>query len=232
MNLTISEKHKNIAYKAFKKMILNDYPYHLEINDLELDAIFSEVYSNVLSQHSRIKNKFFSDDGNGIIDFKFLDHYLIFCFRMANFIYKNYSNIELAEAIYYSSKIRTSTDLYYTTEIDDFFMPAHSIGSVMDSRSKYGKVFKIYNGVHIGPYDILDKDPKDWIHPKFGDGVTLLANSSVYGATEIGNNVIVSAKSLIINEIIPSNCIVIGSSPKLFVLPYNGDSLEIVSLEK
>lgn len=217
------------TYAGFRKMVINDYPYELEIDDNELFPIFSQVYNDVLDQHSKINNKFFSREGKGIIDFRYLDHYLIICFRVANFIFKNTKNIDLAEGIYYSSKIRTSTDLYYTAEIEKYFMPCHSVGAVMDSRAQFGKLFKIYNGVHMGPHNINGVDPKDWKHPKFGNGVTLLANCSVYGDTVIGDNVIVSPNSLIINEKIPSNCIVIGQSPRLHVLPNNENNLALIT---
>jgi len=216
-------------YAAFKKMVLSDSPYEIKFNDIELHPIFSKVHENVLDQHSKIRNKFFSREGKGIIDFLFLDHYLIICYRVANYIYKNNFDLSLAEAIYYSSKVRTSTDLYYTAEIGDYFMPVHSVGAVMDSRAHFGELFKVYNGVHMGPYRINGIDPKNWSHPKFGNGVTLLANSSVYGDTEIGNNVIISSNSLVINEKIPSNCIVMGQSPKLFILPNPTNNLDLLT---
>lgn len=219
----------NKEYSALKKLVLNDYPYELLIDDNELFPVFEKIYYDICEQHSRINNKFFSNDGKGIVDFKYLDHYLIFCYRLANYIYKEFKNIELAEAIYYSSRIRTATDLYYTAKIGDYFMPVHSIGAVIDSRAEYGELFKVYNGVHIGPYNIQGVDPKDWKHPKFGNGVTLLAKSSVYGNTEIGDNVIVSAGTIVINEKIPSNCIVIGQSPKLYVLPNKFSNLDLIN---
>lgn len=216
-------------YYGFKKMILNDYPYELLLDDFEFYPIFSKIYSFVLEQHSRINNKFFSKDENGIINFVYLDHYLIFCYRLANYLYKEKLSFELAEAIYYSSRIRTGTDLYYIAEIGDYFLPVHSIGTVMDSHATYGKLFKIYNGVHIGPYNIIGIDPKDWKHPRFGDGVTLLANCSVFGNTEIGDNVIVSVGSMLINEKIPSNCIVLGQSPKLGVIPISVSNFDLLN---
>lgn len=216
------------AYSALKKMLLTDHPYELEIDDDTFYEIFEKVYTKVLSQHFNINNKFFSTADEGIINFCFLDHYLIFCFRLANHIFINKLDLKLAEAIYYSSKIRTCTDLYYTANIGDYFIPAHSLGTVMDSRATYGKLFKIYNGVHIGPYNILGVEAEKWDHPKFGDGVTLLANSAVYGSTCIGNNVIISARSVVINENIPDNCIVIGQSPKLSVVPYNMSNFDLL----
>ena len=50
----------NKEYIAFKKMILNDYPYELIIDDNELLPVFKHVYNSVCEQHSRINNKCFS----------------------------------------------------------------------------------------------------------------------------------------------------------------------------
>lgn len=216
-------------YIAFKKMILNDYPYEIAIDDNEIFPVFKKIHLAICEQHSRINNKFFSNEGKGIVDFKFLDHYLIFCYRIANYIYKNYKNNQLAEAIYYSSRVRTSTDLYYTAEIGNYFIPVHSLGAIIDSHAVYGNLFKIYNGVHIGPYNIQGINPKEWKHPRIGNGVTLLANSGVFGTTEILDNVIVSMGTIIINEKIPSNCIVMGKSPNLYVLPITISNFDLVT---
>lgn len=210
-------------------MIVNDYPYQIHINDGTFYPQFKEVFDDLIFQHSQINNKFFSNDRVGMLDFKFLDHYLIFCFRMANFLFTRQIDNQLADAIYYSSRIRTSTDLYYIADIGKYFIPVHSLGTVMDSRAIYGKLFRIYNGVHIGPYNIIGTKPENWDHPRFKDGVTLLANSSVYGSSEIGRNVIVSAGARIINEIIPDDCIVIGQSPELKILPLLQSNFEILN---
>jgi serine acetyltransferase len=206
-------------YNAFKKMIINDYPYEIGIDNDFFAPIFKKIYNELLVQHSHVNNKYYSDAHGGIISTSFLDHYLILCFRVANYLYKLNVSLELAEAIYYSSRIRTSTDLFFTAEMGDYFIPVHSLGAVIDSRAKYGQLVKIYNGVHIGPYDILKLPPEQWKHPEIGNGVTLLANSGVFGNSIIGDNVVVAGRAVIINEIIPNNCIVIGQSPRLNVIP-------------
>jgi serine acetyltransferase len=221
------EKYKN-EYKAFIKMISNDYPYEIEIDDDFLSPIFDKIYNDLLIQHSHILNKFYSNGTRGIINFCFLDHYLIFCFRLANYLYQSGYSLLLAEAIYYSSKIRTSTDLFYTANIGEYFIPVHSLGAIIDSRAKYGKLLKVYNGVHIGPYDIVGVPADQWKHPIIGNGVILLANSGVFGDTEIGDNVIVSMKSIIINEKIPNDCIVMGQSPRLSIIPHERNNLELL----
>ena len=213
-------------YMALKKMITQDYPYEIILDD-NFYYIFFQIYRKILSEHSAIQNKFYSDNGQGIINLIYLDHYLILCYRLSNYLYKN-NSLELANAIYYSSKLRCSTDLFYTTEIGPYFIPVHSLGTIIDSHATYGYLFKIYNEVHIGPYNIIGKDPSHWEHPVFGNGVTLLSKVSIFGKTIIGNNVIVSSGAVIINEIIPDDCIVIGQSPNLYFMPLKEKNTNLI----
>lgn len=202
------------TYKALKKCVLTDYPYEIEWDDTILEGLFAKVYSSVIEQHGHINNSYYSDENGGKLMLNYLDHYAILCFRFANELYKQGFS-QIADSVYYSMRVRCSVDLYYTSNIGECFMPVHALGAVMDSHATYGKYFKIYNACHIGPFSIVGKEPKDWIHPKFGDFVTMLAHSKVYGNSIIGNNVIISAGTTIINEEIPDNCIVSGVSPNL-----------------
>lgn len=201
-------------YEAVKKCILIDYPYEIEWLDDVAFLFFQDVYNKVIEDHSHINNPYYSNEQGGRLLLNYLDHYAILCFRYANHLWAKGLSM-LADAVYYSMRIRCSLDLYYTSSIGECFMPVHALGTIMDSHASYGKHFKIYDGCHIGPYSIIGKDPKEWVHPKFGDYVTMLAHSTVYGNSVIGNNVIISSGTTIINEEIPDNCIVSGASPNL-----------------
>ena len=204
----------NSIYYAIKRSVLSDYPLDIEWDDNIIEGVFLTVYENVIEDHSHINNSYYSDGSGGRLILNYLDHYVIICFRFANRLYKLGMN-QIADSIYYSMRVRGSIDLFYTSNIGECFMPVHALGTIMDSHAQYGKYFKIYDGCHIGPYSIVGKAPNEWIHPKFGDFVTMLAHSMVFGNSVIGNNVIVSAGTTIINEEIPDNCIVSGTSPNL-----------------
>lgn len=201
-------------YCALRKCITTDYPYDLCWEDEILWPIFKNVYNDIKEQHSKINDKNFSMDNKGLIKLNFMDHYVILLYRFSNSLWKA-GFVEFAEALYYSLKMRAGMELFYKTEIGRFFIPTHAIGSIIDPHGTYGSYFRIFNGVHIGPFDILRKEREKWIHPSIGNNVTLLGGAKVYGSTIIGDNVVVSANTTVINEKIPSNCIVIGSSPKL-----------------
>ena len=214
-------------YKAFKRLVLNDFPYNIEWEDSVIEPFWDLTWERVLLEHSNMNDPYFFRDGKPLLNLKYIDHYIILGFRLANLLWKN--NLEhYSEAIYYSYRVRGSIDLFYRTEIGPYFLPNHTMGSVIDSHAKYGKLLFIMNGIHIGPYNIIGKDAAELNHPVIGDYVTLLSKCSIFGKTVIGNNVIVSNNALIINEEIPDNCIVYGQSPNLYFAPLkikNSDKL-------
>ena len=207
-------KTREENFFAIRQCVLTDYPYPIDWEDREVQGIFNATYDDIIEQHSHICNRYYNDGNTGLINLNFLDHYVILAYRFANALWKN--NLPIyAEAVYFSLRIRGSLDLFYTTDIDKFFMPTHSLGAVIDSHVKYGKLFKVYNGCHLGPYNIVGVDPKEWKHPKVGDYVTMLGGSKLFGETTVGNNVIISVNTVVVNEEIPDNCIVSGISPNL-----------------
>lgn len=213
-------------YQAVKKCVLADYPYPVEWDDNELYPLFREVFNDVLEQHSKIDNRYYSRDGKGLLMLEYLDHYVILTYRLANVMWKS-GKSEWADVFYYSMRMRGCLDLFYQCEIGPYLMPVHALGACLDAHAKYGKLFSFQNGVHIGPYDIVGKAPEDWVHPVFGDGVLLESGAQVYGNCHVGNNVIVSINTVIINEDIPDNCVVCGQSPHLVVkrLKVRNDSI-------
>ncbi|MBF0216041.1 MAG: hypothetical protein HQL30_03490 [Candidatus Omnitrophica bacterium] len=222
----------NRNYKAFVRTVKSDHPYEMDdyMDGGEFKSTFKGVHQCLLEQHSRIKDRYFSQSGKGLLDLKHFDHYLIICLRVANALFRAGTRLDIAEAIYYSSRARTSVDIYYRSDIGDYFIPCHPIGTVIDSHSKYGIGLNLYNNVHIGPYDIVGKDPADYIHPVFGDGVVIMANVTIYGDCKIGNNVIVSHGTTIINQDIPDNCLVMGKSPDLKLLPNFHNNLSVLNI--
>jgi serine O-acetyltransferase len=204
-------------YLAFKKLVIQDFPYEVDWNDTILKPIFLDVHEKLKEQHSHINESYYSRDGVGLIRLEYIDHYIILAYRYSNALWKagltNYADI-----VYYSNRVRGNLDLFYKAEFGDYLMCVHALGAVLDCHATYGNLFSFYNGIHVGPYSIVGKEPSEWIHPVFGDYVTLLSGAKVYGKTVIGNNVIVSPNTVIINEEIPDNCIVSGISPNLYFM--------------
>ena len=54
-------------------------------------------------------------------------------------------------------------------------------------------------------------------YPEFGENILIYADSKVIGDSKLGNNIIVSANTLIKDAEIPDNSIVFGQSPNLLI---------------
>ena len=90
----------------------------------------------------------------------------------------------------------------------DIFFFDHPIGSVI-GRAKYRDYFSFTQGCTVGQ--------NDGIYPEFGERVVMLSDSKVIGRSVIGDNVVISANAYIKDTVIPSDCIVFGSSPGLVI---------------
>ncbi len=117
-----------------------------------------------------------------------------------------------ADQVYYLNKIMHGIDWYHPIELPIHFMCEHPVGSVL-GRASYGDYLMIYQGTTIGG----NRENGYLFYPKIGNRVTMYANATVLGKSDIGNNVIISANSYLINEKVPDNSIVFGSSPNIVI---------------
>ena len=129
----------------------------------------------------------------------------IFLFRLGNECHRN--NLDQYKfQIHWLLKELCSCEIYFNNEIEEGFYVIHGQGTVIGSRNRIGKGFKIHQGCTIG-------------HKKNGVGngnvigndVTLYCNSSIIGELIIGNNVIIGAHVLITKNL-EENSIVIATS--------------------
>lgn len=143
-------------------------------------------------------------------------HWMLFLFRLSHQIYingrENSQTPKEADMVYYLNKILHSVDWYYAIDLPIHFLCEHPLGSVL-GRAKYGDRLFVYQGTTIGGNhrkDLID-------YPTIGDNVILYANSTILGGCNIGNNVVISSDSYLINEVIPDNSLVFGRSPNLII---------------
>ena len=121
-------------------------------------------------------------------------------------------HIQFADKIYYLNKIMNSVEWYWNIRLPVHFIVEHPLGSVL-GKGIYGDYFSIYQGVTVG--ERLSRDVVDW--PRLGHHVTMFAHSSVIGKCDVGDWVIISADTKVVNEDIPDHSIVFGRSPELVI---------------
>jgi serine O-acetyltransferase len=129
----------------------------------------------------------------------------LYLFRLGVELRKN--NIEnLKPQLHSILKEMCSMEIYFNNDIDIGFYIIHGVGTVIGSRNKIGKGFKIHQGCTIG-----HKTNGGGKGNSIGNNVTMYANSSIIGENIIGDNVIIGAHVLVTKDV-PRNSVVIGSN--------------------
>lgn len=134
--------------------------------------------------------------------------YAIYLYYLSHIIYKKGESKKTRTLIYYLNKSLHSNDWYYEVALPKLFWAEHPLGSVM-GRGKYSDGFFFMQNCTIGGNNDC--------YPTLGKNVHMYSNSSILGNANIGNNVVLGAGTIIMDEDIPSNCLVFGHSPKLII---------------
>ncbi len=134
--------------------------------------------------------------------------YCVFLYYLSNEMYLQDNSGENAEKVYYLNKILNSVDIFYEVTMPDIFSLEHPLGSVM-GRAKYGDYFHFYQGCTVGG--------SNGLYPLLGKGIVMYSNSKILGDCHVGNNVIMSANSYIIDCNIPDNSIVFGQGREMVI---------------
>jgi serine O-acetyltransferase len=133
----------------------------------------------------------------------------VFFYRLLRKMEEQGYEDSLKYQIHFLMKVLCGCEIYWSSEIDEGFYVVHGVGTVIGARSKIGKGFRIYQGCTVGQKDLKHKEKV----PKIGNDVTLFSNSQILGDVTIGDNSIIAASSLVINNI-EENQLVAGNPAK------------------
>ena len=150
-------------------------------------------------------NKYLNPGGNPYFSLYHSGCWALFLYYLSNSLKGNKA---CAEKIYYLNKIMHNVDWYFEIELPAHFMIEHPVGSVL-GRAKYGDYLFIYQGVTVGG--------NGGKYPVLGNYVKFFSDAKVVGNSYIGDRVVLSANSYVIDEDIPNDCIVFGQSPNLII---------------
>lgn len=153
---------------------------------------------------SRIKKKYYEENGEVVFDHLNADHMAVFLYFLGNSIWKSGGETDLPVKISYLNKILHGLDLFYSVGMPDVFLLVHPLGSVIGN-ARYSDYLVVYQNCTVGA---VDSD-----YPLFGEGVVLYSRSSVVGKCCVGNDVVFAANSAIVNTDVPSRTVVLGSYP-------------------
>lgn len=183
-----------------------------QVDDEIVLSVVPDALSAIQQNYEGMPNKRFYDGSDVVFSPLMSVQWMNFLYRISHAIYKKYGGCQTADQVYYLNKIMHSNDWFYAIDLPTHFHCEHPLGSVL-GRAEYGDYLFIYQGITVGG----NRSKGELSYPKIGNNVIMFANSTVLGKTIIGTNVVVSAGTQIINEIIPDNCMVFGKSPDLII---------------
>ena len=136
------------------------------------------------------------------------DHYCLYLYFFSNTLYRNNSNKNVFEKLYYLNKTLNSVEMFYEIELPDIFMVIHPVGTVL-GRAKYSDFMTVYQNCTVGSND--EKKPE------LGKYLIMRPGSVVLGNSKIGNNCQLASNRILIDKNLPENSTYYGN-PKNFFL--------------
>jgi len=134
-------------------------------------------------------------------DFSYLNsgQYAIFLYFLSNEIYSISGDVHAATKLFLLNKAINGIDLYYEVMMPEHFLIGHTVGMVF-AKAKYGDYCVFHQGCTVGR--------QDGNRPVIGRGVVMYPDSSIIGRCRIGDNVVISAGTKVLNEDVLDDCIV------------------------
>ena len=200
--------------KNIREILLHQLrAYWTEVNEHVIDEALPETFQTIAKGFWGLPNPRYFNGSDVQFSPYISVHWMIFLYRLSHVLFiRNKSTPIEADQVYYLNKIMHGNDWFYAIELPVHFLCEHPLGSIL-GRAKYGDYLFVYQGTTVGG----NWSSGTLYYTTIGDNVTLYANSTVLGKSIIGNNVLISSGTYLINETIPDNCIVFGRSPEIIV---------------
>lgn len=183
------------------------------------DYVKQALHDMDVNYSAAVNKRLYNDEGI-VFNPNFSITWMIFLYRLSHRLFVD-GKQEYADRVYYLNKIMHSNDWYHAIELPEHFLAEHPLGTVL-GRAQYGDYFFVYQGCTVGG----NRKNGKLNYPKIGKNVIMYANSTILGDCNIGNNVVISANSYLINEEVPDNCIVFGSSPNIVIKKRNEEEIK------
>lgn len=167
-------------------------------------ALFDMALQRIENCFSKIKRKYYFDNGGFLFDHLNCDHMATLLYFYGNTIWRETGDCDLPTRLFYLNKIMHGLDLFYSLKMPDVFFLIHPVGTVLGN-AEYGDYLVVYQNCTVGSVKT--------IYPRFGNGTILYSKSSVIGNCTLGNDVVIAANTLLIDTNVPGNTVVTGHFP-------------------
>ena len=165
-----------------------------------IHAFMSDALERTRLCFTGIEKKKFRDGVQVMFNYLHPDHYAMFLYLLSNTVSRLDKQNPLAFRLFYLNKALHGLDAYHDTELPEVFQFMHPLGTIL-GQATYGNYFCVYQGCSVGC-------DEQGIFPVIGEHVVLYAGASVIGRSHIGNNVVISANTMVLNQDICNNKLV------------------------
>jgi serine O-acetyltransferase len=171
----------------------------LKVDDIQ--AVLPQVMARLEHCFQAVDSKYFFDGHQTIFSHLHGDQYAIFLYMLSNELFRQGAPADLCSKVFLLNKALHGCDIFYEVELPSIFLVVHPLGTVL-GRGQYSDYFVAYQRCGVGSnHDI---------YPKFGQHVTLRPGAAVLGASSIGDHCHIAAETLIIDQDIKDNTLVMG----------------------
>lgn len=136
------------------------------------------------------------------------DLYAQFIYYLSNTIWRNEQNNHVAAKLFYLNKTLHGLNCMYDTTLPDIFLLIHCVGTVL-GKAFYSDYFVACHNVTVG----ADKD----FFPNILERVYMGPGSSIVGKCTVGSNSHLAINSIVLNQDVKDDCVVVGHSPNLIL---------------
>jgi len=196
---------------SFNQLISLAFPYQIELGKSYYPS--RESFENAIYSWQETKKllkiKYWADWESSLPNSYNADHMTLFNYLLAKEEVKLGKSAS-ADRICYLNRIRNGINVWHSVDLPRKTLFVHAIGSVIGNAT-FGTSIVCYQNVTVGG--------SKGKYPVFQGSCVIFAGASVIGNCSIGDNVVIGAGALVIDEDIPANSTVIGKVPNLRVLP-------------
>ena len=198
---------------SISKIIEYSFGESRKVQDLE-NFPQEESYVAAVSKWNKLREsyvslKYWSDWDNEIPNLHNSDHMTVFLYLLAREEAAS-GKIQSADRLSYLNRIRNGIDLWHTVTLPNRFFVVHPIGTVL-GRAIYADKLVFYQNVTIGSSNNH--------YPTFKGSCLIYSGASILGNSLIGENVVIGAGTLLIDQEIPPNSMVFGTPGNLKIRP-------------
>ena len=214
MEMSISKE--NLA-KYVTQQLNTIFPDSNPVSRSDIANHIPETLDRIEYCFSHINDKYYGIGDNTIFNHLNADHYCSFLYRLANKVWKETADVNIATKLFLLNRNFNGVDIYYEVELPDIYLLNHSVGSVI-GRAKYSDYLLINQKCNIGS--------NHGKHPSLGHHVSLHPGAMVQGDCNIGNYCKISTMSCIMDMDLKEYSVYIGT-PKDHIIKESQRVLEI-----